>query len=41
MIKIYSQVKPDLLLHIIYYPDKKYISYGDPEHFGVTVDYNF
>ena len=23
------------------YPDKKYISYGDPEHFGVTVDYNF
>ena len=23
------------------YPDKKYVSYGDPEHFGVTVDYNF
>ena len=23
------------------YPDKKYISYGDPEHFGLTVDYNF
>jgi len=23
------------------YPAKKYVSYGDPEHFGVTVDYNF
>ena len=25
MIKIYSQVKPDLLLHIIYHPDNKNI----------------
>ena len=29
MIKIYSQVKPDLLLHIIYYPDKKNIRRQD------------
>ena len=29
MIKIYSQVKPDLLLHIIYHPDKKNIRRQD------------
>ena len=23
------------------YPDKKYVSFGDPAHFGVTVDYGF
>jgi outer membrane receptor protein involved in Fe transport len=23
------------------YPDKKYVSFGDPVYFGVTVDYNF
>ena len=29
MIKIYSQVKPDLLLHIIYHPDNKNIRRQD------------
>jgi outer membrane receptor protein involved in Fe transport len=23
------------------YPDKKYVSYGDPAHFGVTMEYGF
>jgi hypothetical protein len=23
------------------YPDKKYVSYGDPAHFGITLDFAF